>query len=916
MNDFFKKYFSREANFLNWLLLFLFLLTMIPLRDVSAKSSGDFNDEFDRIHDKLDSQWDKVGEEISEEIFEAITDQTLASKDIGAASLSVGISRETHDDFNFNTNSYTVIDKFSIPLQIPIYTTSIPVGITDLEIGLKTYLQLEAANIRTVSKKTNVNNLPKLNELDGKLKEFNKTFIKEVDLMKLDEAKKNNQPVDVEAENSAHEFIFIAKDKKKSFKDKAAEKVLPWNSNDPDTYAKYSNLWNMLSHPFRLPLTKDKVLKMKVGDMTSHSLAGGVELGLGFGIGKDFDFIGWDFVDEKLGAAVNTYLKGTFRIVVWKKDKDHVQLKFSRVVTEGGSVTLGSAHNNKEVLFEGFSILGADILEYKETIVPFSFKIDKKLAKTFDFGFTYDLRIKDAMNAYLDAVKGKFAKSVELSKESKNGVARNFLRGKEDHVTTTSHKIKFGLLFQKTAMAEKMDTQAVIKTPLLNDEGNMILDKKGAPIFDKKYMFYATNRNSTGYDSIVSLSESKRYVIKTTIDKNLHEASETQGAGMTIDVRIKDSMTSAAEMEDYISTIEYALQKDLFPKIPRVDVKCEDFKFPFFDYNNEQCKKIQTRMKQTVLTYGKSTFDYSFVFNKQQLEKFKHFPEDKMWEIVEQAYKPYPDGIWSNSLGRIVYGITTAPATLLNIPITILGGATIIEAGDKIYSAATFVSKWKDLKHLDYDNYSDYVEALSDMFSTFYFNDELLRVILAVMHESNEKFYYKVSANNKTLFKGLIADERGTKDEKLGDVEDHLAALMDFDTVEYKRKIANGAQVIDGFRAWVEGDKGKEELVLEIDAKNTPQFFFVRIDNISFWHSYNTLLSFVTFNRDDYIKGGKTKQIRIPKNAKEGFKGLIAEAFFRKETGENKKIMVAASKYGEIDKWGPVLSVELESPEK
>jgi hypothetical protein len=790
----------------------LFGLSFSPLyaADDSQAWSGEI---LSRLLEDIGDELDQQAQKLTSSIFELITDIELYEFKQDDFSVGFEIERKVYDNHNI-INSYTVIDNFRIPIgfPVPILSNSISGGVGNVGLHLGANLTLSSMNIRQVLP-ADVANLDSLNTKDeikdivSNLKDDESFSADSVDQFAIPDSELTEEDREVQKET---------------------EKLLGWRNQNVLRRARYSQIFNLFTQPFKLPLTNRALRKMDVGEISAYQLNGSVQLGATVGF-TGLDLIGADTVIA--GVALTTYLQGSFKISIMKESETKVHLKMTKRHSKGtaGSIGIGS---KDVVVFGGFTVMNVDVGEIKETIIPFNLSLHKSRAQTFDVGYRYDLTNPKAKKAYFKATLGKL-KDSELLAQQKDGVEKVYTRKQVTDTQSRNHSIRLSFLYQRGHV-----------TAASNSSATITLDGK------EHHIFKAINENSRGYSTIWGSRESRSYRFITTIDDEVRNSDSKKGITLKVEASYKDKYTFAKEMRKYITEVVTMTGIDDFLiKFPNYDpsIQCDKFEvaIPESDDCHRQIKKSM---------YGKSEFYYRLNFTRKQVEKFAYYDDDKMWDVLEAAYGVKKNR-WSSASSRLRRTFLNTWANFLNLPLQLFD--INISAGSKLPSARRFLKHWRSLKKIkDSEKLS---KKIAKLFNTKKYSYQFLKAIKMTLQD--EKISYFMTAKAKKLF-GSIS-RSGEVVEDLDTISTRVANLIDFDR--------NGSQVnfnpnavVEGFSAIQNSDK---QITVKFSLKEVPRFLFFRIDRTSSWRGFKHLGKFILNNSDGrYVKGENTIVINVDSN--------------------------------------------------
>jgi hypothetical protein len=765
------------------------------------------------IGDELDDQ----GERLTATIFESLTDIELYEFGTEDFKLAFQIQRKVFDNHDI-TNTFTVVDFFRVPLSlpIPILSQGISGSIGSVGVHLGANLSISSMNIRQVLPKE-LESLPSLEKVKSKKKyietlEDEDTFSTSID----DPFKPEEDEVTDEDRNVIRRI----------------GRFLKWDTENQLQRARYSNILNLFTQPFKLPLTNQALRKMRIGEISSYKLDGSIQLGGTVGF-SGLEMIG--FPNLTAGVGLTTYLHGNYKFSVLKESETQVQLKVSKGRKLGYARSIGIGAPDHEI-FAGVMVLGSNIGRIKESVVPFNLSINKYTAKEFDVGYRYDLTNPDAKQAYFKATFGMLKKSEELA-AAKNGVTKIYTREQRTRARYKNYSMKLSLIYQKGHVTSGSQTSAVIT---INGE--------------EHHLFKSLNVNSKGYATLWGDSESKRYQFSSVLDGEVFAEDKDKGFALKVEASVDDQFTTADEMKSYITEIVTMTGvDDLIIDFPKFDpeIKCENYELVNWARKpgrrrargraNNHCFKRRDKAY-----FGKSKFFYRLNFTRKQIEKFSNYDEEKMWEILEIAFG-INTGKWSSRGSRIGQAFAHSYASLLNLPLTIFD--LKMKSGSRLSSARKFFKHWKSLKAID--DLEILSKTISKLFNTDTFSYEFLKVFKLTL-EGEEVAYY-MSAHAPKLF-GTIT-KTGKVLEEVDTISGRASNLLEFDRVGSRINF-NTSAVVKGLKVT---QTSSREINIEFVLPKKPKFLFFRADKTSSWSSFKNLGKYVLLNENDQFVVGKNK---------------------------------------------------------
>lgn len=814
------------------------------------------------------------------------------------ASIGFKISRKIYANGGAD-ESYTVIDSFQLPIHVPIKMVTLGNENFSLSMGLN--FSANALNIRQVIP-DDYPKLPTVEELERKGKKIVK------DAKKISPDPPEEEASGIENDWDSNEPLVLRRDKPPRKKKKRRYFV-----HDALMKARYSKIWNLITQPFRLPLGKKSVKRMEVGEISAYDLSGYISVSANVGFKApviDPIFLGNAFSPASLGISIGTYIKGNFRVSIYKESEDQVLVKVTRKKAVGLNFSAGVGSEAYRPL-EGVVILESALsLE----VIPFRVSVSKEWAKQFDIGYRFDLKNPEAIQAYLKAVKGNLREAEDLMIE-KNGVERFYTAETTSESLNFNHYFKLAILFNGSRGMTSNFTEARITLP----DG-------------QRHVFKAWNRAYRTFSHIGGSESEDQSFLVTYEDEELRDRNGGGKDLLTLRIRgsYRDTMTSGPELVHYISKLQKLIgNRFTFPKVPKSEPrkKClkyrvrerrilrrigrntdvltraghfgsgeidldeiededldEGERFDDGDENPRGSRALQRICQASIkrVNYRDSSFYYRLGFKKKQVQKFIDYPEEKMWGILEKAFD-VKTGRWSTHNKRVRYGFRNIFQTFLNAPAFLLSGETI-KSGSNLFSAKIFHSKWKKLKNNK--GPKELTKAFSKLFRTTFYGYEFVRIIKEVLR--GEKYLLSLTAVNEDTFGNInIVDDNFRETDLL---EDRVRDIIEYDR-DQRRDNVDELAVIDDFRL---GRRGRDEVVLGFKLRKVPKFLFVKVFRTTPLKSKKNYVKQVFNNKNGLFQKGENTFV-IKRGETEGFKGRIAEFLFDEKDRVNLSLSISNS---------------------
>ncbi len=470
--------------------------------------------------------------------------------------------------------------------------------------------------------------------------------------------------------------------------------------------ARYGKWWNALIIPLRLPLSEAGIDKMAVGEINSWLLGGTLRLDGSFGWG-DLGILGADKLE--INSGFTTYLAGTFKVSALKLSEQKMRLKVARERKQGLSVGLGQSRM-EYTLFEGFMVLGKDVLEVQESVIPFSFQTSIENAKGFDVVYDYDLSKDEAKRAYFLATQGRLEESNKLSKLKDTGVEYIISRDSRTQRRLQNSKMKLSLVFQKQSVESWSLTRAKITTP------------------EDNYTIYESkNINVRSYDSLWGSREEKRYEIAASLEEDGSWIDKDNVLEMTMST--KDSDMSGKELNNAVNEIE--------------EMSGIDLKLPAFPIH-VPCRRCSAKANSTAW-YGPVRASVKIDLPGKSLDQFLKIPKEEYWPLLEVAYS-VPIGQWSMKTDRFWWAVERLVLTVGNAPLILAD--MHMKPGGKIWSAWRVRRHWKlAAKHHKETKSEKLAKRLGFLFKHRHYNREVSRLVgLSIQDTDNVPTLVDLSA--------------------------------------------------------------------------------------------------------------------------------------------------------------------------
>lgn len=298
---------------------------------------------------------------------------------------------------------------------------------------------------------------------------------------------------------------------------------------DPSIRARFSKIPNLLTFPFRLPLHRSDVSRMKDGEILGYAFDGQIEVGLAVGLKVIPSLTTLHAGIEARGTVVT---HGRYQISVLRENQRYARVKLTHLSEKGAKARL-------KVGIE-LTLAKTDL-----DVIPFQWETSAFRSNQFDVIYRYDLDSKEGKRAFHKAVLGKFA----LSEENAERILSR------DGVRTTN------------SVGVNVDTPGVLKLDWnrKNESLAAILELPDGT----HHLFQGLRETRRQRDFLFkTTSESRNRSLTLVYDQELFEKHDAESIFLIAEVTEDDSSTKGRELTRAIRRMETFLRKpDLLPAI-------------------------------------------------------------------------------------------------------------------------------------------------------------------------------------------------------------------------------------------------------------------------------------------------------------------------------------------------------------
>lgn len=513
--------------------------------------------------------------QLSNVVFDAIDDLKLANIGLGSdhAKVEIFSKREVFNNHDV-LKTWTVIDRFKINFGFPFefsINQPLPNWIPDLNFSIGHSNGVEWSFLKIVPEKSEL--YPIQNEV---LEVQDSPWFK--DLKNINTKKPDEQTLSESL--GTEDDILITPG------------PLPI---DPAFKPRYKKLLSRLVTTFKIPRrVKGFIEKLNDGEMVSYYGYGAVDTSVG---------VDWDLLDDTVTKtqlniaelSASFYIKGGFKISILRENERYARVKRSAIFDrgDGQSFTLGKV---RQQLFEGIVVLDNSVGKIRQVLKPFQIQRKKDIAHFTDHVYRYDLQDPIAVDAFEEAIRGRFKKSQALSEST--------IDLKEKPVEL------FATRTAKRDAKHKPRNIQLFFVKYKKDKYTEIFDGRIQLPTGEQHIFKSQNAKTYSYRTLWGVSEATTHQFTISINNKM-------GAFVTAETFLDDSRTRRSEINQYLKEAELVTGQDtVLPRVP----------------NN-----IHFSRKDPI--FGKSSFYFGYHLDPKSLNFLSKVPYAQKVEHLLLAFK-------------------------------------------------------------------------------------------------------------------------------------------------------------------------------------------------------------------------------------------------------------------------------------
>ncbi len=378
-----------------------------------------------------------------------------------------------------------------------------------------------------------------------------------------------------------------------------------FRSPNDEFQARYKDPLDLILPPFRLPLTVREFEAMLPGEIYSYTIMGAVFWVAG---------VGWREGPWTANYGLNFFWRRAFRVTVMK-EKNGVMAKIRVTDLADRDKNLGLSGNSlggklryDTTVIDG-AFFGSDL---KGSIIPVRQSSGDTDIAFEDEVYRYDMRTKEGVEAYEDAVLGKFVVSAQLAAEARKNNGGPVQLDYTRHTETDSHAedTSYNILIWKHQKKFQLDNTLMT-----------ITDADGV-----NHVFKSVSRNEVKNGNLFRNKEEETiYLVDTTfeLEKREHQTKALEPS-VNMSILITDKHAYGYQVREYFQNIENILQNPSFFNEAQYDLEDD---------------------------YRKLSILFEVRFYLRAIDYILAASEDMVWTALAKAYGIKPEE-WSTPKAR------------------------------------------------------------------------------------------------------------------------------------------------------------------------------------------------------------------------------------------------------------------------
>lgn len=375
---------------------------------------------------------------------------------------------------------------------------------------------------------------------------------------------------------------------------------IPMSFLDPLNRARFSKIPSLFTFPFRLPLHRSDVSRMKDGEIIGYAFDGRIEVGVKAGL-KVIPSLNVLHAGLEVRGTVITH--GRYQISVLRENGRFARVKLTRLKESGkrGVLKIGAERYgvyDGAIIFKGTKLEQKGVGKFDLKVVPFQWDGTTFRTNQFDVVYRYDLESEIGKQAFHKAVLGQFTLSDEIA---------------DAEFATPGDRRVEQLVSRDSILTSKTNSIKSDWADVLNLDWNRKIDHLEATLTLRDgthHVFQGLRETEKQRDFLFTFTREKRNRRMTLLfDEELYSKRDPESLFLITEITEEDSSTRGRELNRGINHMEGFLRKsDILP--------------PVVTQMSGLSDEDSSISSKTRLRYGSSSFYYGYSLNLKEIEAF------------------------------------------------------------------------------------------------------------------------------------------------------------------------------------------------------------------------------------------------------------------------------------------------------
>lgn len=439
--------------------------------------------------------------------------------------------------------------------------------------------------------------------------------------------------------------------------------ILPPSFNPNELYDPF----HQLETPFIFPKSVDAFHRMPLGTIRSYGISGGVHLGIDLGAGvidnklrKTFE----SFKGLESGLPYTVFRTGNHRINVLKRSENLAWVGLTDLKRTG--------HSLAPLVGSPLYFLTGTIPYWKGLKVnmfPLDIEFSQALEERFDQLYAYDLTNPWAQTAYLDAIKGDFTSSTQMTEmEKKDGIKTGVLylfTRNRDALDSGTRSAKNLAIFR----VQREQNRSISRSKITDSRGTYYVLESSQDTNDEWWnILVGSEERKLHQEALLSVKKVEGAEAGEELQDIQFVFNESKNPiGVSLSLTIQDKFLTTGDLAKAVSRLEQ------FTRLPLNDVPKFDLISQSRIRHYEEKAYFSKPGQQTFLIHPMQQHlgDFSAVATifipTESLEEILSLGEPAWWEAFAKAYDQEDVARWKSSKRGEDFGLQMRwlPSTLL-----------------------------------------------------------------------------------------------------------------------------------------------------------------------------------------------------------------------------------------------------------